>query len=761
VARGKFVVGSVSFALLLCLLPALAVGEPGSYRNPVSKTFADTFADPAVIRAKDGYWYAYGTSDPLREGGEYHLLPTARSNDLVKWRYIGDAFDASNAPTWMADPEMWAPDINYFNGRYYLYYVVTNTVFDDHEFDTAIGVATAPTPAGPWTDSGAPVVGPRPAPEEPGEYLWTFDPEVVTSNNGTRFIYYGSYFGGIFVSKLSRNGLRTVGASTQVSINDRYEGAYVVHRGGYYYLFASNADCCAGPTTGYSVFVGRSRSPRGPFRDRFGDTLTASRAGGTHVISPNGNRWVGTGHNSVVTDLAGQDWFVYHAIDRRDPYLDAPFEVNERPMLLDRLDWIEGWPTVRGGRWASDSPQTGPTIEWDVGSEFNDDDDLSGWRTTDDGWRLQEGIQARGFVRRPRASGSSYLTSDPKTPEEVRVEADLRLDPAESGGAAGIVAAYQGQDDHIVAWLDRGAGRVSTEVLRDGRVVAEIESALPRGFRYGTWHNVALDVGADRLRVEVTDARLHDPVVVQQLELPEAPKAGAIGVAARGTPVDADNVGGAMLAVPHDELAPDPAVGSLAHTFSDEFNDGTLEPEWDWVRAPAGDEKQGGYVWPTQDADLHQDSNSASVLLRSAPEGDYTVETKLTIDLGVDTDRSFQQAGLVVYTGDDLHLRLTHVAIFNTRQTEFLKEMPFAGGIADGAMSVGTPADTTWLRISHRRDPRNGEHEFRAASSRNGETWVWGGVWTLPERTRPRIGLVSMGGAGATAKFDYFRVHRP
>jgi arabinan endo-1,5-alpha-L-arabinosidase len=143
------------------------------------------------------------------------------------------------------------------------------------------------------------------------------------------------------------------------------------------------------------------------------------------------------------------------------------------------------------------------------------------------------------------------------------------------------------------------------------------------------------------------------------------------------------------------------------------------------------------------------------------PEGRYTVETKLTIDLGVNTDRSFQKAGVVVFINDDHHLRLTLVAIFTTRQTEFLKEMPFADGISSGSMSIGPPADDTWLRISHRRDPVNREHEFRAATSRDGKKWVWGGVWTLPADTTPRIGLVSMGGSGATAEFDYLRVYRP
>src|SRR3954454_5160356 len=36
------------------------------YRNPVSRSFADTYADPDVVRGKDGWWYAYAPSDPLR-----------------------------------------------------------------------------------------------------------------------------------------------------------------------------------------------------------------------------------------------------------------------------------------------------------------------------------------------------------------------------------------------------------------------------------------------------------------------------------------------------------------------------------------------------------------------------------------------------------------------------------------------------------------------------------------------------------------------
>jgi hypothetical protein len=159
-------------------------------------------------------------------------------------------------------------------------------------------------------------------------------------------------------------------------------------------------------------------------------------------------------------------------------------------------------------------------------------------------------------------------------------------------------------------------------------------------------------------------------------------------------------------------------------------------------------------------------TNSASVLLRPAPPGEYTVTTKLRINLGVTDVRNYQQGGLIVYQGDDDYIKLAHVAIWNTRQTEFAKEMPYAGGVSYGGTLVGPPRRTTFLRIAHRIDESHNEHEFRAATRRPGEPWVWGGTWTMPLESTPRIGLISLGARNAedpraTSKFEYFRVTAP
>jgi hypothetical protein len=61
------------------------------------------------------------------------------------------------------------------------------------------------------------------------------------------------------------------------------------------------------------------------------------------LIHKNGS-FVGTGHNSeIITDKAGSDWVFYHAVNVNDP--------SGRVLMLDRIDWKDGWPAV-----ATDSP---------------------------------------------------------------------------------------------------------------------------------------------------------------------------------------------------------------------------------------------------------------------------------------------------------------------------------------------------------------------------------------------------------------------
>ena len=216
--------------------------------------------------------------------------------------------------------------------------------------------------------------------------------------------------------------------------------------------------------------------------------------------------------------------------------------------------------------------------------------------------------------------------------------------------------------------------------------------------------------------------------------------------------------------------APADVVGPVI--WADEFDDGTLSG-WSWVREPAPttyEETGGLFRMDTQPADLFVDSNDASVLVRDAPSGNYAVETRVRfVPRPEGCCFNFVQLGLVAYGDDDNFIKLVNVSIWNTRQTEFAKEVaPVPDGYPRyGNTVVGPAGEWTWLRIvrrtsgAHTPDGIYGGNElYTAYTSHDGVHWSRGGTWVHRLGDGARIGLVAMGGSGFEAEFDYVRVSR-
>jgi arabinan endo-1,5-alpha-L-arabinosidase len=317
--------------LLLALLAAAAApaAPPQRSSNPVLD--AD-FPDPAVLRAPDGFYYAYATQ--TERNGRMANIQVARSRDLVHWTHLGDALPAK--PGWASrTQDFWAPHVVRHEGRYLLYYSAKpDAALADPKQGLCLAVATAAKPEGPFTDAGRPL--------QCGEGFANIDPMAFDDPaTGKRLLYWGSGFHPIKVRELARNRVSFAPGSAAVDLvapqngvpyQELVEGAWMLRRGGFYYLFFSGDNCC-GPKAHYAVMVARSRSATGPFEKRRRPILEAR------------GRWIAPGHNSVIEDPAGRSWIVYHAVDARHP--GEPVNTR-RVMLIDRLAWRYGWPEVAG-----------------------------------------------------------------------------------------------------------------------------------------------------------------------------------------------------------------------------------------------------------------------------------------------------------------------------------------------------------------------------------------------------------------------------
>ena len=165
----------------------------------------------------------------------------------------------------------------------------------------------------------------------------SIDPFYI-EDNGHKYLFWGS-FRGIYAIELSEDGLSLKSGSSPVQIaGTAYEGTYIHKRGGYYYMFASIGSCCEGLKSTYTTVVGRSTSLFGPYLDKKGQSMMDNHH---EILIHKNDSFVGTGHNSeIVSDNAGTDWLFYHAVSVANP--------DGRVLMLDKIDWIDGWPSVEG-----------------------------------------------------------------------------------------------------------------------------------------------------------------------------------------------------------------------------------------------------------------------------------------------------------------------------------------------------------------------------------------------------------------------------
>jgi arabinan endo-1,5-alpha-L-arabinosidase len=295
------------------------------YPNPGRVTGDTGVHDPSVVKSQSGTYILAATGDNL-------VLKT--STDRTAWHNAGVVWP--NGAPWTStytagSKTLWAPDISFHNGQYFLYYAAS-TFGSQH---SGIFLATSPTgAAGSWTHRGL-VIESSSAVD-----FNAIDPNLIVDAQNQWWLALGSFWTGIKLIRLDpATGLRSTSDTAvrplaqRFTASDAIEAAFVFRHGSFYYLFVSFDLCCQGAKSTYRIMVGRSSSVTGPYVDRAGVAMTSG--GGTEILASHGSIH-GPGHEAMITDADGEILVYHYYADSGASFLG-----------INRVSWDSAsWPVV-------------------------------------------------------------------------------------------------------------------------------------------------------------------------------------------------------------------------------------------------------------------------------------------------------------------------------------------------------------------------------------------------------------------------------
>lgn len=379
-----------------------AVSATDYYRNPV---LGGDYPDPSIVRDGSDYYMTHSSFE------YYPGLLIWHSTDLIHWERIGYALTENVG-------SVWAPDLIKYKGIFYIYFPANKTNW----------VVTAKSPQGPWS---APV---------DLKLQGFIDPGHVIGNDGTRYLYLSNGF----LVKLSEDGLSTIGEAEPGYKGWQFpkewstecfclESPKSTVRNGYFYQTVAEGGT-AGPATSHMVVSGRAKSPHGPWENSPYNPIV-------HTEN-RGQRWWSQGHGSLVDDINGNWWIMYHSYEKN-------FQTLGRQTLMLPIEWTkDNWFHVPKAVSSSDS------IHKPAGSSQILQDDLS-----DDFSRPKMGLQWHSFKHFPSerinlvdgklefgAQGNSFDNSTPllvnSSDRKYEIQVEYTIDP---GATAGLTLFYNDQ----------------------------------------------------------------------------------------------------------------------------------------------------------------------------------------------------------------------------------------------------------------------------------------------------------------------------
>lgn len=257
------------------------------------------YPDPTILR--DGKDY-YMTHSPFYYKPGFLIW---HSTDLVNWEPICRALPEYEGSAM-------APDLAKYKNRYYLYYPAAGVNW----------VIYADNIRGPWS---------KPVKLD----VTGIDPGHVVGEDGKRYLFVDKGE----VAPLSDDGLKIIGPKKKVYDGWRYpknwvtecmclESPKLTYHNGYYYITSAEGGT-AGPATSHMAVTARSKSIFGPWENSPYNPIV-------HTYSATDNWW-SKGHGTLVDDVNGNLWMVYHAYG-------SDLHTLGRQTLIEPMEWTaDGW----------------------------------------------------------------------------------------------------------------------------------------------------------------------------------------------------------------------------------------------------------------------------------------------------------------------------------------------------------------------------------------------------------------------------------
>ncbi|MEV7886466.1 family 43 glycosylhydrolase [Streptomyces sp. NPDC002817] len=283
--------------------------------------------DPSLIKVGSCY-YGFSTgfeNDSLNPSGSITIRKTCAGTAATGWTKVGNVWGTT--PSWITSklgstpPNIWAPDIKYFNGKYHLYYA--GSLWGTNY--AVMGLATATNIEGPWTDQGMVT-----------DVNYPIDPNVDWGPDGRLYISWGSWTGsGTYMHVLdTATGKLSTTDNNLWHIAIDIENPTIILNGGYYYLFGSKGLCCSGTNSTYYTVVGRSTSITGPYLDQSGTDMASG--GGTTILTGAYPRVAAGGADAY--DDGSSKFLAYHYYDGDNS--------GQETLDIRQVTFAGGWPVL-------------------------------------------------------------------------------------------------------------------------------------------------------------------------------------------------------------------------------------------------------------------------------------------------------------------------------------------------------------------------------------------------------------------------------